>query len=188
MWRDKRNPKHLSWNRKLILSDTNWRLPMTRLCDKNWTGSGMNVLTRSVGCVESRAQNFPLISSWRLQLLHSECFIQSPFGFLTDTVGQNLLCIRQTGHHRWGWSDEKGRLCNRCLWLLHNRHVHKNLTSCTHTHTRCTTSQTHHTHAHRRNTVVLREQPRLWNTWRVMTIRAVLSLLWPKLQRQENVR
>lgn len=54
---------------------------------------------------------------------------------------------KKTGHHCWGRSGKSGRLHNCCLWLLHNQHVHTNLTSWAHTHSqRCTTSQTSRTH------------------------------------------
>lgn len=57
---------------------------------------------------------------------------------------RKLLSNRQTGHRRSGWVDRRwGLLCNCCLWLLYNQHVHKNLTSLTYTHTqRCTVPHT----------------------------------------------
>ena len=154
-----------------ILSDSYQQLPNQRgvcVCVKS-SGEGQNVnvtengdgvgdecerVNGVSGCgwrveVNTLNRSYSLFQDQAAALDETTCFIKSLITHThthtrTHTVSvRKLLSNRQTGHRRWGWSDKGGRLYNRCLWLLHNQHVHKNLTSRTHTHTQsCTTSHT----------------------------------------------
>lgn len=71
----------------------------------------------------------------------------TPAGISFQSHLRRELLPKKTGHHCWGRSGKSGRLYNCCLWLLHNQHVHTNLTSWARAHSqRCTTSQTSRTH------------------------------------------
>lgn len=105
---------------------------------------------------------------------------------------RKLLSNRQTGHRRSGWVDRRwGLLCNCCLWLLYNQHVHKNLTSLTYIHTH--TKMYRATHIHKgwwtqTNTDLLKEHLRTLRKHTQRGTCVMMSVSAPRLYKHLCVR